>query len=202
MMVWLVVAILLICLLALPFGMRVAYKESGLQLALKIGPISVSLYPRKASPGTKKKASKSDADKVKKPTGSKQRYFKDGISDFFPVLQLLYDLLKDFRRKLRVSVLDLKLVIAGNDPCDVAVNYGRAWAAVANLMPLLEQVLAIQYRNVSVECDFLSAKTKLLGDIELTMTVGRILHLFGFHGVKLLFGYIKIMNKRKGGARA
>ena len=202
MMIWLVVVILLICLLVLPFGVRVAYNENGLRLSLKIGPICVLIYPRKAAPKTKKKSSKADNDKVKKPTNSAQRYFKDGISDFWPILQLLYDLLKDFRRKLHISVLDLKLVIAGNDPCDVAVNYGRAWAAVSNLMPLLDQVLAIQYKNVSVECDFLSSKTKLLGDMELTMSVGRILHLFGFRGLKLLFSYIKIMNKRKGGAKA
>lgn len=202
MMIWLAVAVCLVVVLMLPLGVHVSYGDNGLQFDIKIGTVLVNIYPGKPSPRTKRKQLKSDRDKAKKPTKSRQRPLKEEFTDFLPILQLLYNLLRDFRKRLRVSVLDMKLIIAGNDPCDVAVNYGRAWTAVANLMPLLDQVLTIKYRNVSVECDFLSTETRLMGEIEFTLSFGRILHLLGFHGIKLLVAYINILNKRKDGAKA
>ena len=90
--------------------------------------------------------------------------------------------------------------MAADDPCDLAVNYGRAWAAVGNLMPRLERVFVIQKRNIDVECDFTADKTRVLARLDLTITLGRMLGLvfalIGRAGVEL----IRIVLKRKGGA--
>ena len=73
------------------------------------------------------------------------------VTDFLPLVKVVLQFLDGFRRKLRVNVLELKVVLAADDPCDLAVNYGRAWAAVGNLMPSLERVFVIQKRNIEVE---------------------------------------------------
>ena len=120
--------------------------------------------------------------------------------DFLSLLPILRDFLGDFRRKLRVRRLEMRLIMAGSDPCDLAVNYGRAWAAVGTIMNQLERLLVIRKRDVKVECDFTASETKVTARVDLTMTLGRMLVIvckFGFRG---LAEYLKIMKKRKGGA--
>ena len=110
------------------------------------------------------------------------------------------DLLNDFRRKLRVNRLEANIVMAGGDPCDLAINYGRAWAAVGNLMPRLERVLVIKKQDIDVECDFTASQTTICARLDLTITLGRILAIAVVHGFRAVVEFIKINNKRKGGA--
>ena len=116
-----------------------------------------------------------------------------------PLVKVALDFLGDFRRKLRVNVLELKLIMAADDPCDLAVNYGRAWAAVGNLMPQLERFLVIRRRNIEVECDFVGSQTLVVARLDLTITIGRIVGIVVLYGFRALREYFKIMNKRKGG---
>ena len=120
--------------------------------------------------------------------------------DFLSLIPVVLDFLGDFRRKLRVNRLELKLIMASGDPCDLAINYGKAWAAVGNLMPQLERVLKIQKRNVEVACDFLASETKVIARVDLTMTLGRMIAAvckFAFHA---FVEFLNIKKKRKGGA--
>ena len=110
------------------------------------------------------------------------------------------DLLNDFRRKLRVDLLEVKLVMAGDDPCDLAMNYGRAWTAIGNLLPRLENVLVIKKRDIDVTCDFTTYKTTIYVRLDLTITLGRILAMAVVYGFRAVFEFLKIKNKRKGGA--
>ena len=122
------------------------------------------------------------------------------ITDFLPLVQIALDMLGAFRRRLRVNMLELRLVMAADDPCDLAVNYGRAWAAVGNLMPRLERVFVIKKRNIEVECDFETSQTRVMARLDLTITLGRIIATAVVYGIKALIEFLKIKNKRKGGA--
>ena len=96
--------------------------------------------------------------------------------------------------------LELKLRRAGGDPCDLAVNYGRAWAAVGNLMPRLERLFVIKKRDVEVECDFTASETLVIARLDLTVTPGRLLGLAIVYGVRALKEFLRLQKKRKGGA--
>ena len=120
--------------------------------------------------------------------------------DFLPLVRVALNFLGDFWGKLRVNVLELKITLGGGDPCDLATNYGRAWAALGNLLPRLERIMVIQKRDIDIQCDFTASKTLILARLDLTITLGRLLaavFLFIFHAV---VEFIKIMIKRKGGA--
>jgi hypothetical protein len=80
------------------------------------------------------------------------------------------------------------------------VNYGKAWAAVGNLMPRLERVFVVRKRDVEVECDFTASQTLVFARLDLTITLGRLLGLVLVLAVRALVKYIQILNKRKGGA--
>lgn len=163
--------------------------------------------PQKKGEPAEKTPESANPDSAEKPAETKeadanQKNEEKGGSwtDFLPLVQVVLDLLNDFRRKLRVNRLDLKLVMAGDDPYDLAVNYGRAWAALGNLITQLEKVFVIQKRNLDVACDFTATGTLVTARLDLTITLGRALAIVVVYGIRSLREYLKIRNKRKGGA--
>ena len=219
---WIVLGILTL-LAILPLGVSVRYDADGAVVKVIAGPVKITLYPR---PGKEKKPKKdkTEKDKTEKasqpsktkgktentvpeksaqaPVAEEKPKKKSGgpITDFLPLVQILLDMLGAFRRKLRLNVLEVKIIMAADDPCDLAVNYGRAWAAVGNLMPRLERLFVIKKRNIEVECDFEATQTLVTARLDLTITLGRIIATAVIYGVKALIAFLKIKNKRKGGA--
>ena len=122
------------------------------------------------------------------------------LTDFLPLVKVALDFLGDFRRKLRLDNLYLRLILASSDPCDLAVNYGKTWAAVGNLLPVLEQCFVIKKRDVEVECDFTASETLVIARIDVTITLGRLISLIVVYAVRALKEFIILRNKRKGGA--
>ena len=91
--------------------------------------------------------------------------------------------------------------MAGGDPCDLAINYGKAWAAVGNLMPALERWFVIKKRNVEVECDFTASQTLVTARLDISITLGRLLSLAAVYGIRALKEFLNFKKKRKGGAQ-
>ena len=214
---WLITLGILVLLAILPLGVSVKYDAKGALVKVIAGPVKITLFPRPKKPQkeekSKKKPKKSKAAsdkadsapaKAPKAESAKEETEekKSGgpVTDFLPLLKVALDLLNDFRKKLRVDRLEAKLVMAGGDPCDLAVNYGKAWAAVGNLMPRLEKVLVIKKRDIDVACDFTASETTIYARLDLTITLGRILAIAVVYGFRVIVELLKIKNKRKGGA--
>ena len=209
---WLIALGILLAIGMIPVGLRVRYNDAGMRLWVLAGPVRINLYP----PPQKEKKEKQEKapKKEKKPTtgkkASEQKEAKTDpaaapekggrLTDFLPLAQMALEFLGDFRRRLRVNRLELKLILAGGDPCDLAVNYGRAWAAVGNLMPQLERLFVIKKRDVEVECDFTASETLVIARLDLTITLGRLLGLAIVYGIRALREFLKLQKKRKGGA--
>ena len=206
---WLVTLGVLILLAVLPLGIHIRYDEDGVLGKLIAGPVKILLFPKpKKEKGEKKEKPKKEKKSPKKkkktstaaPTGQAPAKKGGPVTDFLPLVDVALGLLNDLRRKLRVDCLELKVVMAGGDPCDLAVNYGKAWAALGNLQPLLERVLVIKKRDIDIECDFVAPSTLITARVDITITLGRILALVAVNGFKAVKELLKIMKKRKGGA--
>lgn len=197
---WLITLGVLTLLAILPIGVSAGYKGSGATVYLVIGPFRFLLYPGKGK--RKKQRDETEKDKTGSSGTNKQPKESGGsVQDFLPLVRILLDLLYDLRRKLRVDLLELRIILAGGDPCDLALNYGRAWAALGNLMPQLERLFVIKKRDLEVECDFTSDQTLVSARLNVTITLGRLLLLVIVYGIRAVGLYIEIMNKRKGGAK-
>ena len=207
--IWIAAAIVLI-LAVLPLGVCIRYNDAGFLLKVIAGPLKITVFPRKR----KQKKQKKKPDQVKKgqqiessaseeepprpPEAQPEQKEKGGsLTRFLPLIKLGLRFLGDFRRKLRLDNLYLRLILAGDDPCDLAVNYGRTWAAVGNLMPQLERLFVIKKRDIQVECDFTAAETCVVAHLDITITLGRLLVLALVYGVRVLIEFLSM--KRKGG---
>ena len=212
---WLITLGVIFFLAVLPLGVSVKYNADGLLARVILGPVKLTVYPR---PKKKKKEKE-----PKKPKDAKQPEPKEdlpkppqppaeetpknapkekggSLTDFLPLVKVALDFLGDLRRKLRLNRLELKLILAGDDPCDLALNYGRAWTAVGNLMPHLERLFVIKKRNIEVECDFTASQTLVIAHVDATITLGRLIALAVRYGMRAVKEFLNIQKKRKGGA--
>lgn len=205
---WLIALGILILLAILPLGVSAIYNEDGPLVRVIAGPVRLKVFPLKKKDKEDKKSKKEKKEKkpekkTAKPKKKKEPSKKGGsLLDFLPLVHVALDFLNGFRKKLRVNRLEMKLIMAGADPCDLAVNYGKAWTALGNITPYLDRVFVIKKRDLDVECDFEADKTLIFARLDLTITLGRILGLVVCAAVRALIELIKIMNKRKGGAKA
>lgn len=191
---WLILAAIITGLLLLPVGIQATYDSEGAAAWLKIGPVPLQLYPHPPKKSIKGKGAATTGFEKKKSVRSGGK-----ATDFFPLAEDLLALLSDLRKNLRVTLLRLKLTLAGGDPCDLALNYAKAWAAVGNLMPRLEQFLRIRKRDVDVQCDFVAEETLVVAECRITITIGRLLAVLISRGFPLFKKIITIQNQRKGG---
>lgn len=204
---WLIAFGALFLLAIFPLGVLVRYHDKGFFVDVTAGPLRFRVFPRKkdkaeddeeeleSAIGYLKKAK----DKLPKKTPTEEKPKEKGgkLRKFMPYARTVLDFFGELRWKLRVKRLELKVIMAGDDPCDLAVNYGRAWAAVGALFPVLERTFVIKRRNVEVECDFTADETRIIGRLDITITLGRLIVLAVRYGIRALRVYLKI---RKGGA--
>ena len=210
---WITLGILFL-LAILPLGVSIHYDAAGPVIKIILGPVKLTVVPAKKKPPKEKKEKKKPKkakkrkEEPRKPRqvgaeapppeapAPEKKVQGGSILDFLPLVRTLFDFLGDFRRKLRVDHLKLKLIMAGGDPYNLAMNYGRAWAAVGNLLPKLERWFVIKKRDIEVECDFVDTQTRVIAHMDLTITLGRLLAAVFTFAIKALIRFLKIMKKK------
>ncbi len=209
---WYITGAILILLAILPLGASVLYDEQGPVVRIIAGPLKIQVFPLKKKPKKETKPEKSEKPKKAKAsrgeTEPKPRASKPvntvprggSWTDFLPLVQVALDLLNDLRLKLRIDHLKLHMTMAADDPCDLAINYGRMNAAMAGLLAQLERFLVIRKRDVHIDCDFTADSTVILARLDLTITLGRILYIAVRYGIRALTIFLNIKKQQEGGA--
>lgn len=155
------------------------------------------------TPAEEKKPKKDK--KAEKQQKNKDNTEKKGgsILDFLPLVDIALDFVGEFFGKtLHIDVLYIKFTMAGGDPYNLAMNYGKAWAAVGILWSKLDEWMTIKKRDIQIQVDFEGSETLVNARVEITLTLGRLIGLAVRYAVKALITLLKILNKRKGGAQA
>lgn len=208
---WIIALTILVLLAILPLGASVLYDAEGARVRVVAGPLKIQVFPMKKKPKKDKpKKEKTKKTKAQKPEAedNKEAPKKPAPkpqtggfwTDFLPLVRVALDLLNDLRCKLRVDHLKLHMTMAADDPCDLAINYGRMNASLAGLIAQLERFLVIKKRDVHIDCDFTASQTVILARLDLTITLGRILSVAVRYGIRALTTFLKIKKQREGGA--
>ena len=199
---WLITIAVFAALAVIPLGVSVAYDAAGLLVRVIAGPVRVTLIPAKKRAKKEKKTREKKPKKASAPAkvASTEAQKGGSLKEFIPLVQIALDMMDAFRRKLRVNRLEAKIVLAGDDPADLAINYGRAWTALGNLWPRLESFLVIRKRSVEVQCDFTADQTLITARVDVTITLGRLLALSVVYGIRAIKEFLRIRKQNKGGA--
>ena len=197
----LALAALVAAVLLAPVGLRLRYDREGLAAWVILGPVRLGLGKKK--PPKKKPPKPPKGNHSAKPGGEsgdapppESGGTLAGLKVYLPTAKAM---LGAVRRRLTVRRLTLLVNLAGDDPCDLAVNYGRTWAALGSGLALLEGAFRIRQRRVEVACDFAGEETRIYGELVIVACPARLLAVAIRYGWQLLKIY---WNQKKGGADA
>ena len=197
---WMIVLLVLavfVLIGCIPVGVDAGF-DGEVRLAIKIGLIRVRILPSKPKKPKKQKKKQPAAKKTaQKPAPApKKPLFSGDPQELRALLQLGVRTLGELRRKLRVELLILHLYFGGgDDPAKNAIAYGRAWAVLGGITPLLDQLFAIKKRRIEPHFDPQAGKPRVEGRMVLTITIGRALAL----GIRAGLGFLKIVKEKKKG---
>lgn len=176
---WIIPAALvavLVLLAFLPVGLRVIYDQNGLTAKLLVGFIPYKLNLTEINEMSLQRRLKRKKRIEEDPNYQPRIIMPNGtLREFFPLLDLYLQLLFNEKYKLRVKLLELKLTMAGDDPFDLAMNYGRAQTIINGLLPQLERFLTIKKRKVDIGCDFLAEETMIYARADLLIPLSMLI---------------------------
>lgn len=198
---WLISAVALTLLLSIPLRLLAKYDPSGAVVSVKIGPKSFMLYPRNRAKMKNRNNNQAINRKERSAANQDDANKIGSFSELMPMIHIVLELLNDVRKKIRVDYLEFRLILGDDDPSDLGMNFGKAWAIIGNVLPQLERVFQIKKRNIDVSSDFTSTKTMVFARADVSITLGRGLCLAVVYGIKVLKQRYKLMNQRKGGAK-
>lgn len=174
---WILAVLLaaLLVLLLLPASVRFTYDRGALTLGVRFGPVKRQLFPKPEAPEKQEKPKKEKPAKKEKPKKEKPKKPKAKIN----MEQILYSLetlppilgraLKRTGKRIRVRPLKVYLLVAGGDPADTAVLYGKLEAALAAGVPLLERVVHTEDEDIRLFVDFQEERMDCVADVGISL---------------------------------
>lgn len=180
-------------ILIIPVGLDVGF-EDDLLAKLRIGFLSVPLYPPKPKKPEKekKKKEKPKEKEEEKPKEKKPNIIKEkGISWLIEVIRqaaiIAGGVLRDFFKHLVIRKLNISITYAGEDADDTAVKYGYFCLSVYPAVSVLTTVSKCRQYGVDITPDFQNGG-KSVYSVEIWLRI-RIFWIFALvfrHGFKAL----------------
>jgi hypothetical protein len=123
----------------------------------------------------KKKVKKGKTQKVQQSKKPNRRQAKTDIKEIFKTIYHIYnsssDLIQRFLGKIIVSKLFVEIIIGGDDPAQIAIEYGKTNAYVYSVLGILKNICIIKNQNINIGLDYQQKNTafKLQTDFKLRL---------------------------------
>ena len=175
------------------------YSSAGASLWLRLGPVRITLLPRKQktqkqrkdkSPQKPERSQKAKPERQKPTLGGSLAYAK----------ALLPTVLECARRvwgAIYLNTLYLELQVGAEDPGEAAMAYGRANAALGAIWTPLVRAFHVKDGHARVNLDFDRKEPALYARAELSIRLGQALWLGLYFGLKALRALLRVKNEKK-----
>ncbi len=201
-----IIGIILLIFLLLGFlrlGAVVSFTEE-LCVRLRIGPLRLTLFPKKKSKKAKEgepPAEEKEASKTGKAKKKKRALPKPSLDELFDLLRTALSALgataRRACRRVRIDPLELTVVFGGEDPAVSAVAYGTASAAMFRYMPKMEETFYIPDPSLHLRTDFSAESTSAQGTVGLSLRVCDLFAIVFTLAVPLLKWYLRFKKAHK-----
>ena len=177
-----IIGVLLLIVLAIGYlrvGALVSFGD-GLRVRLRVGPLRLTVYPRKKR---RKKPKKPKEDKPEQPKEEKPPKPKKKRAIPRPTLGELLDLadtalaalratVRRACRRTRIDPLELTAVLGGGDPAEAAMRFGAANTLMYTVMPRAEETFEIPDPSLHLRLDYDRVSPAASGTIGVSLRVG------------------------------
>ena len=194
------IILFIVLILIIPVGVDVGFEDE-LWAKLRIGFLSITLYPpkpkkpekekKKKKKEKKKEKPKEEEPKEKKPNIIKEKGFEWLVEFIRQAAIIAGGVLRDFFRHLKIKKLNISITYAGKDADDTAVKYGYFCLSVYPAVSILTSVSKCKNYGVDIAPDFtVGHKSFFSADISLRIRIFWIFALVfkhGFKAIKLLW---------------
>ena len=191
-MVIVIILTVMILLAMLRFGVNAEYGSGGLTVKVKVGPLLISIIPRKKKKpsravrtGDKRKAKKHRKKRKKKKDDSEDKKKDEesevrkpgGLDGLKRVLPPITKALGRFRRRFLIKQLTVIFTAAGTDASATASMYGNINAAIGILDPILTNNLRIKHRDFRARVDFMAQKSTVYVKAVMSLALWEVMYI-------------------------
>lgn len=173
----------LVLLSQIRLGGHAAYTAEGVSVVILAGPVRVRVFP--PDPNKKQKKGK----KREKPAAAEKHEKKQQGGTLGRLMELLpavSEAAGALKRRIRVDHLNLTVIWGAEDAASAAIGYGRAYAALGIIVPLLENNFKVKKCDIRAEVDYGRTVPEVTADAAITMTLGQLISFVMVYGGKLL----------------
>ena len=199
-MKWLLVLAVVLVLLwlvgQLRLGVGAEDRAEGLRVWLRTGPLRIGVFPLKKKKKPGKKARK-EKPAPEKPEPQPQEQAGGALEYAKALLPILLEAAGQFRRRLRVDKLRLKVTVGMDDPADAAMRYGQVSGALAVLWGTLNEAFDLRDGQASAAVDFDARETTVYALAALSLKLGQIARLGIYFGFRALRAFLRVRSRRK-----
>lgn len=174
-------------------GGHIRYGAAGFFVNVLAGPVKIQLFPfpEKEPKKDKPKKEKKPKPKKEKPPKPKPEGQPGTLARLLSLIPTVLEAVKALRRRIRIDDFDMTLIWGGSDPASIAMGYGQANAAIGMIWPLVENNFIVKHRDFHIEMDYGRTEPAVELTAAFTITVGQILSLAVWYGLKVLIQWIR-----------
>ena len=185
-------------------GVGAEYRAEGLRVWLRVGLWSIPVFPLK--PKKRKKNSppqpsspgpEQPKPKREPPTPNWSEQIGGALEYGKALLPILLEAAGQFRRKIRLDKLRVKVTVGAADPADAAMRYGQANGALGALWGTLNEVFDLRDGEASAVVDFDAREITVYALAALSLKLGQIVWLGLYFGCMALRAFLRVRGQRK-----
>lgn len=174
-----ILLLLLVIALCIPVHVRASYDQGEIAAWVHYGPVKLQLFPppkkeqKESGPGAETIPEKEPEKKPKKERKKKKPRAKINREQIFYSLEalppILLRALRRVGRRIWVEPLKLHILVAGSDPADTALLYGRLEAVLAGILPPLHRLVRIEEQDIQLFLDFTAGGMDCIADVGISL---------------------------------
>lgn len=195
-----VLALLIALIMILPIGFDIGYEHGKIHVSAKAAGVQIKLFPRRKKPdtGEPKPPKKKKEKKPKQPKEPKEEKPKEKkrlditLEEILDLLRAVLDGIAYFSDRMRVDRFVLHLTVAGYDPYNVAMAYGKINAWLSGVAPLCKKLNA-RNSDVWTAVDFIDDWPHVDFAIAMSFRIGTLFAM----GIRTGVGALKVLLRRR-----